>query len=114
MLATISGEQKAFNEARRLEQDEQHQAAFSKSLEVPGCEFAAATIARPQAREFLTLLRERSAATPEVCRRLLEAGLLLALRDQSEALAADIGRNVGWNIEVQIESGVNREAKNEI
>lgn len=54
----------AIEEARQLEEDEQPQAAFLKYLSVPGGEFAAVTLARPQAREFLKLLAEQGRTIP--------------------------------------------------
>src|SRR5712691_11292130 len=71
------GRPEAFHEARQLEENEQTHEAFLKYLAAPGGEFAAATLARPQAREFLKLLADRGAAIPVARRRLIEAELML-------------------------------------
>ena len=99
---------KVFDEARRLEHDEQPQAAFLKYLTVPGGESAAATLARPPAREFLALLRERGAAIPEARWKLIEAELLLALRDKVGALAAyrDVATKIAANEQQGWEQGL--------
>ena len=82
------GGPEAFDDARELEEDGQSHEAFLKYLTAPGGEFAAATLARPQAGEFLKLLADQGAAIPVARRRLIEAELLLATRDQKGALAA--------------------------
>ncbi len=82
------GRPEVFEEARKLEEAGQDHDAFLKYLAEPGGEFAAATLARPQAREFLKLLADRGAAIPAARRRLIEAELLLATRDKEKALAA--------------------------
>lgn len=87
-LGQTFGRSEAFDEARQLEEDGLTHEAFLKYLSAPGGEFAAATLARPQAREFLKLLTDQGAAIPVARRRLIEAELLLATRDQKGALAA--------------------------
>lgn len=82
------GRSEAFDEARQLEEDGQSHEAFLKYLSEPGGEFAAATLARPQAREFLKLLADQGVKIPAARRRLIEAELLLATRDQKGALTA--------------------------
>lgn len=97
------GSPEAFDEARRLEEDGQAQAAFLKYLLVPSGESAAVLLARPQASEFLKLLADQGAAIPAARRRLIEAELLLATRDKVGALAAF--RDVATKIAVKDEQG---------
>ncbi len=82
------GRPEVFDDARELEEDGQSHEAFLKYLSAPGGEFAAASLARPQAREFLKLLADQGAAIPVARRRLIEAELLLATRNQKGALTA--------------------------
>ena len=82
------GRSETFDEGRRLEEDGQTQKAFLKYLSAPSGESAAIILARPQAREFLKLLADQGATIPAARRRLIEAELLLAMRDKVGALAA--------------------------
>ncbi len=82
------GRPEVFEEARKLEENGQEHEAFLKYLSASEGEFSAVTLARPQAREFLKLLADRGAAIPAARRRLIEAELLLATRDNENALAA--------------------------
>ena len=82
------GRPEVIDEARQLEEDGQSHEAFLKYLAAPGGEFAAARLARPQAREFLKLLADQGAKIPAARRRLIEAELLLATRDKERALTA--------------------------
>ncbi|MBC7816196.1 MAG: hypothetical protein IAG10_04790, partial [Planctomycetaceae bacterium] len=107
-LGQISGRMETFDEARQLEEAGKPHEAFLKYLAAPGGEYAAATLARPQAREFLKLLADQGATIPAARRRLIEAELLLATRDKDGALAAfrDVATKIATTDEQGWEQGL--------
>lgn len=74
-----------FQEARKLEREGETQQAFRKLLALPGGEFAASALARGNANEFLTLLRQTPGAGNTARVQLIEAELLLASGQTDEA-----------------------------
>jgi HEAT repeat protein len=75
----------AFQEARKLEHEGKDKEAFLKYLAVPGGEFAAASLARGNAREFLAVLRQNPRALESPRAALVEADLLLASAQPEQA-----------------------------
>ena len=75
----------AFQEAQKLEHEGKDKEAFLKYLAVPGGEFAAASLARGNAREFLALLRQNPRALESPRAALVEADLLLASAQTEQA-----------------------------
>ena len=75
----------AFQEARKLEHEGNDKEAFLKFLAVPGGEFAAASLARGNAQEFLALLRQNPRRLESPRAALVEADLLLASAQTEQA-----------------------------
>ena len=74
-----------FPEARKLEHQGKAKEAFLRFLAVPGGEFAAVSLARGNAKEFLALLPQNPGALESPRAALVEADLLLAGAQTDEA-----------------------------
>ncbi|MDB5384973.1 MAG: hypothetical protein JWM11_619, partial [Planctomycetaceae bacterium] len=93
-----------FEQARKLQDAGKLHEAFLKYLQEPGGEYAAVALARPQAREFLELLKTNWVKIPTIRAMLVKGDLQLVLRNKVDALACyrDIPRSiavsnrVGW------------------
>jgi hypothetical protein len=98
----------AWQEARQLEVEAKTEAAFLKYLTLPGGETPAIRIARPRATDFRKLLNDKGDAIPEARRRLVEADLLLALRDPAAALVSfqQVAQNIAKNADQGWDQGL--------
>ncbi|MCX7044492.1 MAG: HEAT repeat domain-containing protein [Candidatus Sumerlaeota bacterium] len=88
--ALTPSEPAPWQRAQALEQEGKDKEAFALYLEIPGCEFKAARLARPKAAEYLKIVEKiQSEAKPWNPRaEVVRGDLLLALGRKDEALAS--------------------------